>query len=251
MDFSAFKNHKGVFILSEVDTKFSEEYLALRKKENRILTDEKVKLLPKFSKDNINYIEWKIRSKTANRFMNYLQHKNQKLDILDIGCGNGWFSNKMSELNNVIVGLDINLQELEQASRVFKNKNLQLVYCDIFQNNLQFKNKFNIITLNASIQYFPNINALILILESFLKPKGEIHILDSPFYCISEVENAKKRTLRYYTKIGYPEMAKFYFHHAKDKVKDFTILYQPKKSILDKILGKRDSPFNWLSKKYN
>ena len=246
MDFSAFKNHKGVFILSEVDTKFSEEYLALRKKENRILTDEEVKLLPIVSNDNINYSEWKIRSKTANRFIEYFQNKNQRLNILDIGCGNGWFTNKMSELNYNIVGIDVNLQELEQASRVFKNKNLKFVYCDIFQNNYLFKKRFDIITLNASVQYFSDFELLTSTLKSFLKPKGEIHILDSPFYESAEVDNAKQRTIDYYTKVGFPKMAKFYFHHTYNKIKDFTVLYQPAKSVLKKILSKKDSPFMWL-----
>jgi len=247
MNLSAFKNQKGVYHLSEIKTNFSNKYLALRKKENRILSDKEVKLLPQTSNQNSNYSEWKIRRKTVSRFINYLQNKNQHLTILDVGCGNGWFSNKMSELGNVVIGLDINLEELEQASRVFNHDNLQFVYADFF--NIEpslFYNKFDIISLNASVQYFSDFELLILTLKQFLKPTGEIHILDSPFYDVSEIDKAKKRTLIYYTKIGFPEMSNYYFHHTKENIKDFDVLYKPKKSLINKIFGENDSPFMWL-----
>lgn len=250
MDFSNFKNKNNIVILTEIKNEFSDEYLAIRKKENRILTDDEVKILPLTTLLNPNAKEWKVRQKTTNRFIKYLQNNTKKLTILDIGCGNGWFSNKMSELEHNVIALDINIQELEQANRVFKNDHLQFVYGVISQTNLPFQNKFDCITLNASIQYFSDFEKLINTLKLFLKPNGEIHILDSPFYDISKIENAKKRTLDYYTKMSFPEMAKYYYHHSKEKIKDFEILYQPKQSILNKILRRNDSPFMWLCYKF-
>lgn len=249
MDLSTFKKQKGVSILSKVNTAFSDEYLSLRNKENRILTDYEVRLLPMISKENINYSEWKTRKETANRFINYLRTKNQKLTILDIGCGNGWFSNKINELKHNVIGLDINMQELEQANRVFNQNsknNIQFVYASVFQSNIPFSNKFDIITLNASVQYFPDFKLLMSNLKLFLKPNGEIHILDSPFYNVSEIKSAKKRTLDYYTNMGFPEMTENYFHHDEKLISNFEVLYQPKKAIFSKIFGKKDSPFLWL-----
>ncbi len=247
MDFNNFKNKNNIVILTEIKNNFSSKYLSIRKKENRVLVDNEVRILPLTTKQNPNANEWKVRQKTTNRFVKYLQTKNKNLTILDIGCGNGWFSNLMAKLKNNVVGLDVNLEELEQANQVFNTtKNLQFVYADLFQDNLPFKNKFDIITLNACVQYFKDFDLLISTLKKFLKPNGEIHILDSPFYDVSEIDNAKKRTLVYYTKMDFPEMANFYFHHSKDKIKDFEVLYQPKKSFLNKILSKNDSPFLWL-----
>jgi 2-polyprenyl-3-methyl-5-hydroxy-6-metoxy-1,4-benzoquinol methylase len=245
MDFSYFKNKNNIIILTDINNQFSDEYLALRKKENRVLTDNQVKILPQTKKGNPNFNEWHLRQKTANRFLNYLKNK-QTLSILDIGCGNGWFSHKMSELDHNIVALDVNLEELEQASRVFKTENLQFVYADIFELNDKFINKFDVITLNASVQYFQDFEWLMSTLKSFLKMNGEIHILDSPFYKASEIKAAKKRTLTYYSEMGFPEMASHYFHHSKNEIKNFDVLYQPKKSIINKIFGKKESPFMWL-----
>lgn len=249
MDFRKFKIINGIIILSEINNEFSDKYLAIRKKENRVLTDDEVKILPLTNSKNSNYKEWKVRKKTADRFIKYLQAKDNKLTILDIGCGNGWFSHKMSQLKHNILGLDVNLEELEQANRVFKNEFLQFVYADIFDLKKQFLHKFDIITLNASVQYFSNFDSLKKTLIQFLKSNGEIHILDSPFYYSNEIPSAKQRTLDYYTKIGFPEMAKYYFHHVKEKIKDFDVLYQPKSSLYKIILRQNDSPFMWV--RYN
>lgn len=251
MDLNSYKKINGVRIITKINTDFSKVYIALRKKENRVLNDVELKKLPFVSKENSNYNEWKVRQKTNQRFIKYLENKKASLTILDIGCGNGWFTNKMAIIGNKVVGLDVNLEELEQARRVFTSKNLQFVYATIFKENLPFTNTFDVITLNACVQYFENFELLITTLKQFLKPTGEIHILDSPFYDASEVMNAKQRTMAYYTKIGFPEMAKFYFHHAKEKIKDFEVLYQPKPTLLNKFFGKKDTPFMWLKYSHN
>lgn len=117
---------------------------------------------------------------------------------MDIGCGNGWFSNILSKIENSKVGgLDINPIELEQADRVFKKENLQFYYGDIFQIK-EFEKQFDAITLNACVQYFPNFKLLLDKLKSFSTPGGEIHIIDSPFYKNEEISNAKERTYKYF-----------------------------------------------------
>ena len=83
-------------------------------------------------------------------------------------------------------------------------------------------------------------------LKSFLKPNGEIHIIDSPFYKNDAITEAQKRTLNYYTSIGFPEMASNYFHHSVDDILEFKTLYANKNKFLNKILLKKDSPFPWL-----
>jgi len=228
---------------------FSLEYLTVREKEGRLLTDFDVKSLPITNKKNSNYKEWKLRRKSTQRILNYLKNKNKPLNILDIGCGNGWFTNHMASIENVdVIGLDINLDELSQAARIFKKDNLKFVYADIFEIPYFFENKYNIITLNACLQYFEDIEKLISVLETFLKPNGEIHIIDSPLYRKEEIHNAKKRTKDYYSTLGAPEMSKYYFHHCIDNLQDFEVLHAPKKSKLHKLISKRDSPFFWYKK---
>ncbi|AOW21474.1 class I SAM-dependent methyltransferase [Urechidicola croceus] len=244
---------KTVTYLTPIKDSFSDEYIAIRKKEQRVLTDSEVFKLPNISSENPNNHEWQLRKKTLERFLKYI-HTKKNLSILDLGCGNGWFSNAMTINNNKVVGIDINSIELEQAVRVFtNNKKLQFYYADIFKLENQFKNQFDIITLNACIQYFENFKHTIETIKTFLKEDGELHILDSPFYTSKDINGAKERTKQYYTSLMHPEMSKHYFHHYYENLTDFDILYHPKNTIISKFLKPKDSPFIWarLTNKIN
>jgi len=248
MDFSTIPQKDNIFYLTEEQSDFSNAYVKVRKKENRILTDEEIAILPYLKKH-----EWPLREKSTERFLQYIAAKNKPLHILEIGCGNGWFSHKIAILakKNKIVGLDVNSQELKQATRVFQKENLYFIYGDIFKIKGTLKQQFDIIVLNSAAQYFPDFKALLNTLLTFLKPEGEVHIIDSPFYKTSEIENAKQNTLTYYTNLGFPEMSKNYHHHEVSKIADFDILYEYKRNIINKILRKKDSPFSWYRLKKN
>ena len=249
-----FKDHviqanKGVLMLSEYSPKSTHEaiYLALREKEDRILSDELVKMLPDLPPSHTLYEEWQLRKDTANRFCEFLKKKKKPLKILDLGCGNGWFSAKMAAIENVeVVGLDLNLPELQQAQKLFGHENLQFVYGNIFEN--LFENQsFDLVVINAAIQYFPSVSDLFQRLFKMLKSDGEIHVLDSPFYEKNQIENAKKRTLTYYQSMGYSEMTEFYFHHTFEDLQPFSPIYdKPKFQLLNKILRKAKNPFVWV-----
>ncbi len=242
MDLNHLKQKHNVYYLTPEDTKFSEYYIAVREKENRVLSDNDVRKLPYLKRN-----EWLLREKSTERILNYISKKSNTLNLLDIGCGNGWFTNKMAEISkrNRIIGIDVNSLELEQASRVFKTKNINFVYADIFKATTFFEAQFDIITLNGSIQYFKDLPLLKSHLYSFLKPKGEIHILDSPFYNASQIAQAKKRTADYYSQIGIPNMAANYYHHDEKYIAEFEMLYTAKRSIFHRFLNRKDSPFSW------
>jgi len=139
---------------------------------------------------------------------------------------------------------------LEQAARVCQKENLQFIHGDIFQIGSKFYDQFDIITLNSSIQYFKNFGHVLKQLKLFLKPCGELHIIDSPFYNEHDILKAKKQTKIYYKRLGFPEMADYYYHHNISDVRDFEILYNPKQSVLKKFTREKDSPFYWLKKSF-
>ncbi len=238
----------GVYYLTSIVASFSEVYTLVREKEGRVLTDQEAKRLSYSLNKNKNNQEWQLRHKSTGRFISYLKSKEEVLSVLDIGSGNGWFTNLISKISkkNTIIGIDINVLELEQAARVFTSENLEFVYGDLFQITKSFEMQFDIITLNACVQYFSSFERLLLKLQSFLKPEGEIHILDSPFYKPLEIEAAKKRTQDYYKIMDVSEMSNHYFHHSIKKIKGFEVLYSPSRNIFNKIFKRKDSPFMWL-----
>jgi len=241
------KSANGVYYLTEEKDSFSSCYIKVRDIEKRVYSDEIVAQLPFVNKNHHYYKEWKLRQKSTKRIVNYLSKKKMPLKILDLGCGNGWFSNQLSKIpNSEIYAVDINHIELEQAARVFQVSNLKFIYADIFSTEAEVLNNFDIVTVNSCFQYFNNAENITTTLKNKLKLGGELHILDSPFYASNEVSNAKKRTKNYYQKLGVPEMADHYFHHEIEALDNFEIMYQPKTSIINKLLKGKDSPFMWL-----
>ncbi len=229
------------------DESFESNYVLLRQKEGRIYTDEIVAALPFVSVENNHYKEWKARSESYERLANYLGKKPSRLNILEVGCGNGWLSNRLAGINNNRVsGIDINLHELEQGTRVFgANPNLHFVHSDIFSLVNQ-PLKFDLIIFAASLQYFPSVAELMPAANGLLNKQGEIHVIDSPFYKNQDLQNAAGRTALYYEQLGFPEMTQFYFHHSLDSMKQvgFEIIYSPK-TFWARLKG-NVNPFYWL-----
>ncbi|MCH7770747.1 MAG: class I SAM-dependent methyltransferase [Bacteroidetes bacterium] len=250
INLNKYRFENGIYIVSKFDKEFEKLYLKIRESEKRIYSDLEVSKLPSISPGSPHFREWKLRKRSLQRFTNYIQKYNDKLNLLDVGSGNGWFSANIANRSSIdIYALDVNKFELEQAARVFNFKNIFFIYGNIFDNIFE-EHSYDIITLNSSIQYFDDLDKLIKRLFYFLTDKGEIHILDSPIYNRNELADAKERTARYYISTGFPEMANYYYHHAFDELKDFNykILYDPKavQNNLKKIFGFRHSPFPWI-----
>jgi hypothetical protein len=103
-----------------------------------------------------------------------------------------------------------------------------------------------VIVFAASMQYFESLHETINNTLKLLKPGGEIHIIDSPFYSPAELKAARLRTTHYYESVGFPEMVDCYFHHSYDELEtyNYSIRYDPK-AILNKFLRNKN-PFPWI-----
>jgi SAM-dependent methyltransferase len=162
-----------------------------------------------------------------------------------VGCGNGWLSYQLSTIRySFVTGMDINLEELQQAERVFAAiPNLNFIHGDI--GSVEFEN-FDVIVFAAAIQYFPSFSKIIEAASGLLNEAGEIHLIDSHFYSETEVKEAEIRSYIYFHNKGFDRMCKFYFHHPLKELKafNFSILYDPK-SRWNKIF-KMKNPFYWI-----
>ncbi|MFT4680520.1 MAG: ubiquinone/menaquinone biosynthesis C-methylase UbiE [Flavobacteriales bacterium] len=242
------KTKDGVYILSEQSPVLEANYLAVREKEGRVLTDYFVSSLPHTPKDYSHSKEWKLRQASTKTVMGHLHKTKYKL-ALDLGCGNGWFTHKLTQVAEQVIGMDMNKYELTQANRVFGNECLNFCYADVFSPKIP-SNQFDLITINAAVQYFLSPENLIHRLLDLLTPKGEIHILDSPFYSQEEVASARERTKEYFASLGSSEMARYYFHHTWQTLHSFNhkVLYDPNKleNKAKRKLGISVSPFPWI-----
>jgi ubiquinone/menaquinone biosynthesis C-methylase UbiE len=226
---------------------FEEKYILLRKKENRLYTDEQVKWLPEIERSHPHYKEWELRKNSRNKLIQHLSQKRTQLNILEVGCGNGWLCHRLSKLpGSNIAGIDINRTELDQARRVFDPiENVEFFYGGI--DNQKIRNeKFDAIIFAASIQYFRSLEDIIPPALQLLQPGGEIHILDSHFYKSSELDAARKRSFDYYHSLQFGEMTEFYFHHCLDELDSYNhkMLYHP--DFFRNRFIKNKNPFPWI-----
>jgi 2-polyprenyl-3-methyl-5-hydroxy-6-metoxy-1,4-benzoquinol methylase len=250
----AYNFTNGVYYITQqvTDNPSEEIYLKTRKKEGRLYDDSIVKNLPEFPLEHRYYTEWRVRKLSSQKLVNYLSNIKGEKDILDLGCGNGWLSNMLSDIDNSnVLGMDLNTAELEQASKVFLPKNnLLFAYADIFNITLN-EYKFDFIILAAMIQYFRDISSLLENLLGKLKDEGEIHIIDSPLYSEKEVSKARERSASYYAELGVPEMKEYYNHHTlREILANFNaeIFYNPNSSMnrIKRSLSKSYSPLYWI-----
>lgn len=231
---------------------FEKNYLEVREKEGRLFSDRLVTQLPYLSKEHRLRNEWLHRAATREMFIKYLKTKTGLQKILDLGCGNGWFCQRMAVAQPVanVFGLDVNLNELQQAARLFSNSQTSFLYGDIFQD-IFIPDSFDLIVMNSTAQYFPDINLLVIELLELLTEHGEIHIMDSPFYTSASAQNkARKRSSDYFLKMGVKDMHKHYYHHTFNALQEFspTILYRPGKvkNSLMAVFGKKLALFPWI-----
>jgi ubiquinone/menaquinone biosynthesis C-methylase UbiE len=226
---------------------FETLYIRLRQKEGRIYSDEELIGLPDIQTTHTHYREWQLRKHSLKKLIGHLKRKNKPLDILEIGCGNGWLSHRLSIISgSKVIGTDINFTETQQAARVFQQiTNLHFIYTSVERGVFKEKS-FDSIIFAASIQYFSSLHETIGNTLPLLKPGGEIHIIDSPFYSVSEVLPAQQRSRHYYESVGFCQMADFYFHHSLDELKGFnySLLFNPT-SIRSRLSGNKN-PFHWI-----
>jgi SAM-dependent methyltransferase len=239
----------GIFEQSYLlENEFEKQYIALRKKENRILSDVKVSKLPSGDFHSPLKQEWSVRKSSAVKLKHYIGRKLHNKFLLEVGCGNGWLCNMLSQIEGTsVIGIDVNKFELEQASRVFGASNhIAFVLGNIYELDLPIK--FDHIVMASSIQYFEDARTLISNLLHKLSTEGEIHILDSPIYHAVEVANARLRSESYFNRQD-SEMSKHYHHHSWDDFKDFTYEKKFDPDSLSSMFTRRlhtQSPFPWV-----
>lgn len=227
---------------------FEQEYLAARDKEQRIFSIEDIRRLPEVPAGYRHEAEWRMRKRSIARFLEYLEGR-RPVTVMDIGCGNGFFSNAISRYATGVYGIDVNLKELQQAAVAFAgNPKLQWYCADVMDETLFTASSADLITFCCSFQYFPDAAVILDRCLELLRPGGAVHIIDTPFYHTGDAGRAKTATEMYYNSLGSNGLAAYYFHHTWEQIDRYRplIRYRPPGGLRAALFGKNDSPFPWI-----
>lgn len=245
------RQEDNILFLSPENKAFEDVYIHTRQKEGWLYDVKSVQKLPVTDKQDPLYDLWKIRKVSADKFIKYLETKDKVVTMLEVGCGNGWFTGMLATHfpEKQFAGLDINKTELQIAADAFQQHNIRWIYGDLLANIFQ-PGVFDMIIFNASIQYFEDVAHIIRTALQYLKQNGELHILDSPFYTKEQHTKAVNATKKYYSSLGATEMASYYFHHNEDVLHAFNMQFLYRPGSLSKMRSylsdKSYDPFPWI-----
>ncbi len=132
--------------------------------------------------------------KIKEELIEITKNTDEKLKLLDFGCGTGEFLSSLLDLNLDLTGLDYSKEMIEKAKLKLPQKvNLLLGDTTNTQNDIQF----NIITVISVLEYIKDIQNLIHNFSKSLKPQG---ILLLAIYTEEYISKEQEKTPTYFTK---------------------------------------------------
>lgn len=159
-----------------------------------------------------------------------LLKKNNKLRILDIGCGTGQLikeiSNEYEHVN--YLGIDVAENMIKEAkNNNLKNKNIKFKTCPIEKFNT--KDKFDIIICTHAFPYFPNKEEVLKKIYKLSNKNANIVIVNSSTNSLKDliINFFLKATTSKAKYLSIEEMKKL-FNIAKLKVNDIRIIRERK-----------------------
>ena len=130
----------------------------------------KFKPLHMFNPIRIEYI----LNEIANHFKLDRDRNNllKNLEILDIGCGGGLISEPMARLGANVTGIDAAERNIKIASHHCKQSNLKIHYINKSPEQLNIKEKFDIILNLEVVEHVDNLDLYLKSCNSLLKKNG-------------------------------------------------------------------------------
>jgi len=137
--------------------------------------DKKI-ITKNFSKNAASYdAHSKIQMKCAEILITSGGKKEKIRNILEIGCGTGAYTRLLREeyTRAEIKAVDISEKMIQQASGKILDKGIQFEVCD--GEKIFFKKKFDLITSNASFQWFGDIGRALGRFPGFITDNGSLN----------------------------------------------------------------------------
>lgn len=130
----------------------------------------KFKPLHLFNPTRVEFIKDKIIS--HYKINKKLDEPLKKIKILDIGCGGGLLCEPMRRMGADVTGIDASLNNIKAAKLHAREMGLDIKYIHSSPENLNIKNKFDVILNMEVVEHVSNLNLFIQNCSSLIEKKG-------------------------------------------------------------------------------
>ena len=166
---------------------FLDQYAAIRRAEGRGSKDPAYyRALPYADLTGRNRDQWRIRARSFDHFLRAILQPLERtlgrpLDLLDLGAGNGWMSNRLAERGHSAIAVDIFLDDDDGLRAAHKYTKLTPVNAEF--DRLPFRDStFDAAIFNSSLHYSSDYLRTLSEARRCLRPGGQLVIIDSPLY---------------------------------------------------------------------
>lgn len=171
------------FLLPEREShyqRFIADYETVRRSEGRFSTNDSFyRALPFKDLSGRFAADWKIR---AASYRALLKLFGAKSNVLDLGAGNGWLSNRLSALGHRVCAVDL-LVNSEDGLGAWKYYETEFTAIQAEFVHLPIPNAaMEAVVFNASFHYSENYETTLAESLRTLQPNGWVIIMDSPVY---------------------------------------------------------------------
>src|SRR5579864_8611369 len=162
--------------------KFLCDYMKIRRAEGRGSADPAYyRILPFEDLSGRNVEQWRMRA-TTYRYLETDLLPERALDILDLGAGNGWLSNRLAQRGHRPVAVDIFTDGLDGLGAA-RHYGMSFPLVEAEFDRLPFVGRqFDWALFNCSLHYSTDYRRTLEEALRCLRPQGKILILDSPIY---------------------------------------------------------------------
>jgi SAM-dependent methyltransferase len=164
---------------------FLRQYRTVRERDGyRVLDGNYYRALPDVVHDDAQHVVWQVRRESFARLRQLLlsRFRNGSPSVLDLGAGNGWLSNRLTQEGCRAVAVDLLDDELDGlgACRHY-DRTFPRVQADF--DDLPFAaRQFNAVVFNGSLHYAPDVAATLSRAATLLAPGGALAVVDSPAF---------------------------------------------------------------------
>lgn len=188
------------------------DYETIRRREGRGSDDPgHYRALPFEDTTTSHQSDWRVRAASfqtfIDRFFEPFEHKyDRAMNILDLGAGNCWLSNRLASRGHHVAAIDLAINDFDGlGAHVHYETDFLPLQSDFAQLPLE-DNQVDLAVFNASLHYATSYDETLSEAVRVLRDDGQVVIIDTPIYqgATSGKRMVREREAHFQVQYGFP-----------------------------------------------